>query len=376
MFLTHLELTHYRSYAELHADFSARKVILLGDNGQGKSNLLEAIGLLATGKSPIAQRDVEIVRWNAESAVIRADVSRELTALHVDMLLRPHARRAVRVNGTSLKRMADLFGRVLVVLFRSEDLQLVKGGPGDRREFLDTMLIQISGTYYQRLRDYDRVLTQRNHLLREVAAGQAASSQLDEWDEQLAVLATGIWERRAQLASRLVPRASSWYGRISDGKETLEMRYVPSVPSGSGPWIDEVRQALARVRAKEIARGATLVGPHRDDVELLLDGRPARAFGSQGQQRTIVLSLKLSELEVIEEATGEAPLLLLDDVLAELDVKRQNALLASIGDRIQTFVTSTHLNDFSARWLDEADVYRVEAGQLRAVPRGGWEAPF
>lgn len=366
MFLHRLELTDYRNYRELAIDFSAHKVILLGDNAQGKTNVLEAIGLLATGKSPVAAKDADLVRWGADQAIIRARVNRELGETAVDMLVRTSGRRAMRVNGLAQKRLADVLGKVLAVLFRSEDLLLVKGGPAERRDFLDTMLVQLSGAHYQQLHDYQRVVTQRNHQLRAIGEGSGRMDLLEVFDEQLVAMAIAIWRRRLRLIEALGPRVAERHAAIAEGKEAIGLRYLPSVPL-EGPesdWEPQIRASLAEQRRKELGRGQTLVGPHRDDLELLIDGRPAKHFGSQGQQRTVVLALKLAELEHVRAVTDEAPLLLLDDVLAELDVRRQNALLASIGDDVQAFVTSTHLNDFSAAWLEQAEIYTVRQGQL------------
>jgi DNA replication and repair protein RecF len=366
MFLKHIELQDFRNYHELSVDFTAKKVILLGNNAQGKTNLLEAINLLATGKSATAHKDSELVRFGAPQAVIRSEVQRELTDAGIDMLIRTHGRRAVRINGIAQKRLADLFGKVLVVLFRSEDLQLVKGGPSERRDYLDSMLIQLSGSHYQHLHDFERVVTQRNHLLRAIGDGQATADQLESWNEQLIQFAMAIWRRRIKLIEALAPRVGHWHEQISEGKEKLSLRYVPSIELGDDPaqWEANIRKALEELQRREIGRGQTMVGPHRDDMELLINDHPARSFGSQGQQRTVVLALKLAELDYVRDVAEESPLLLLDDVLAELDVRRQNALLASIGDNVQTFVTSTHLNDFSAAWLEQADIYRVEVGKL------------
>lgn len=366
MFLTHLELTDFRNYAELAVDFTAGRVILLGDNAQGKTNMLEAIGLLATGRSHSASRDADLIRWGASQAIVRSRFERELGDTSVDMLLRESGRRAVRINGIAQKRLADLFGKLLVVLFRSEDLQLVKGGPAERRDYLDTMLVQIAPTHYQHLHDYQRILTQRNHLLRSIAEGRGQAAQLEGWDEQLMIHALAIWKKRLALVKALAPGVAEWHSRIAEGKEALALTYVPSIVLGEDPasWEEDFRKAIAESRPRELGRGQTLVGPHRDDMELAIDGRPARQFGSQGQQRTVVLALKLAELDHVRASAGEAPLLLLDDVLAELDVRRQNALLASIGDGVQTFVTSTHLNDFSAAWLSQAVLYQVEKGRL------------
>jgi DNA replication and repair protein RecF len=366
MFLHHLELTDYRNYPLLTIDFDAHKAILLGDNAQGKTNVLEAIGLLATGKSPVASKDADLVRWGAEQAIIRARAHRELGEVAVDMLIRTSGRRAMKVNGLGQKRVADVLGKILVVLFRSEDLLLVKGGPAERRAYLDTMLVQLGASHYSQLHDYQRVLTQRNHALRALSEGAGDLILLETYDDQLVGLALAIWKRRLRLMEALTPRVRARHEGIAEGKEAIGLHYRPSVELGADEagWEAALREAIAANRRKEIARGQSLVGPHRDDLDITIDGRPAKAFGSQGQQRTAVLALKLAELEHIREATGESPLLLLDDVLAELDVKRQNALLGSIGEGVQTFVTSTHLNDFSAAWLEQAAIFTVRTGQL------------
>lgn len=372
MRLKALELERYRNYEALSVGFDAAKVILLGNNAQGKTNLLEAIALLATGRAPNVARDADLIRFGAENAVVRADIERSLTSHHLDLMLRTSGRRAFKLDGVPQKRLADVLGRVLVVFFRAEDLALVKGGPGERRDFLDTILIQLSGAYYQAHADYQRVLTQRNALLRAIADGRGGADDLAPWDVQLAPLAARLWKARFALVASLSERAAAYHERIAEGAESLTVRYAPALeldPGAPAGWSEVMLEALTGSRRAEIARGATLVGPHRDDLELLLDGRSARSFGSQGQQRTIVLALKLAELATMRAEASEPPLLLLDDVLAELDVKRQNALLAAIDPDVQTFVTTTHLNDFSARWLAEAEVFLVEAGKLGRLPR-------
>lgn len=363
MFLRSLALESFRNYAHLELRFDRHKVIFLGDNAQGKTNLLEAITLIATGVSPFAGKEQELIRWQAESAIVRTVVERELGPTSIDLLFKTNGRRAIRVNGLYQKRVSDLLGRVMVVLFAANDLQLVKGSPGERRRYLDRILVQLVPTYYQALHHYNRVLAQRNNVLRQMGDG-ASSDQLAIWDEQLASYGAQLYQKRAELVTKLVPRAVKWHEAIALGHEGLGMRLLPSVAPGSN-WGESFLQALGEHRAKELARGQTLVGPHRDDLELLIDGHDARAFASQGQQRTIVLALKLAELDLFRQEAGEPPVLLLDDVLAELDIRRQNALLAAIGSDVQTFVTSTHLSDFTAAWIDESAIYSVNKGTVK-----------
>jgi len=364
MFLRSLSLENFRNYTELQLSFDRNKVIFLGDNAQGKTNLLEAITLIATGVSPFAGREQELIRWGQESAIIRSVSERELGPIGIDLLFKASGRRAIRVNGAYQKRVSDLLGKIMVVLFAANDLQLVKGSPSERRRYLDGILVQLSPTYYQALHQYTRVLMQRNNALKQIAEGMSAD-QLSLWDEQLAHYGVLIWQKRADLIDKLTPKAVAWHGAIAMGHEELSLRLLPSVDPQGGDWHEAFLAVLKENRGREIARGQTLSGPHRDDMELLIDGHDARAFASQGQQRTIVLALKLAELDIFRQDAAEPPLLLLDDVLAELDIRRQNALLAAIGPDVQTFVTSTHLSDFTAAWIDEASIFSVHKGAVK-----------
>jgi len=365
VFLRSLKLENFRSYAELDLEFDRHKVIFLGDNAQGKTNLLEAIAILATGQSPFAAKEAELIRWDADQAIIRSVVERELGATAVDLLFRAGGRRAIRVNGIYQRRFADLLGKVMIVLFSVEDLQLVKGSPSHRRRYLDGILVQLSPTYYQALQHYQRVLLQRNNALRAIGEGVSADS-IEIWDIQLARYGAEIWRKRLSLVEQLASRAKDWHAEISSGHEQLSLRLLPALDRLEGDdWEQALLAQLQEGRSREIARGQTLAGPHRDDLELTINGREAKAFASQGQQRTVVLALKLAELDVFRREAAEPPLLLLDDVLAELDIRRQNALLAAIGGEVQTFVTSTHLSDFTADWIDAAAIFSVHRGSVR-----------
>lgn len=365
MFLRSLSLSNFRSYADLSLRFDRHKVIFLGDNAQGKTNLLEAIAILATGQSPFAAKEAELIRWDTDQAIIRSEVERDLGVTAVDLLFRAGGRRAIRVNGVYQRRFADLLGKVMIVLFSVEDLQLVKGSPSHRRRYLDGILVQLSPTYYQAYQNYQRVLLQRNNALRAIAEGQSADV-LEIWDMQLAHYGAELWRRRLLLVEALAEKARRWHAEISSGHEELSMRLIPALERLEGDdWEGSLLRQLQEGRAKEIARGQTLAGPHRDDLDLTINGYEAKAYASQGQQRTVVLALKLAELDVFRKEAGESPLLLLDDVLAELDIRRQNALLAAIGGEVQTFVTSTHLSDFTADWIDAAEIFSVHRGSVR-----------
>ncbi len=374
MYLRFLHLWHFRNYRDQEITFDAPKTILVGENAQGKTNLLEAVELLATLRSRRAGRDRELVQQGAEKARIAATVERLGVAHELAMELRSQGGRSLRVNGQGLRRQSDFLGQVSAVVFSSLDLELVRGAPEARRTWLDGVLLQLEPAYLGLVEQYRQILKQRNALLKQdpLAAGDKVP-QMAFWDAQLATLGSRILRRRARLLQRLEPLAARWHQAISGGRETLSLTYRPQVPLPDPQADPKVVQAqfLAAIRAKaaaEQALGTSLVGPHRDEVELGIDGVAARAYGSQGQQRTLVLALKLAELELIEQVKGDPPLLLLDDVLAELDLHRQNQLLEAIQERVQTLVTTTHLGSFDAAWLQGAQILQVHQGQIAPSP--------
>ena len=356
--------------------------MFLGDNAHGKTNLLEAISVLATGWSPFTSRESDLVRWGQERAILRSSIRRAGTTSGLDMWLPAAGRRAVKLDGLPQRRLADILGVVNVVLFSREDLELVRGAPAGRRDFLDRLLVQLAPLYYEEFRRYSRAVAQRNTMLKQIAEGAVGVEVLEAWDGPVIRLGAEVARRRAEAISDLVPRAARWHSRISSGGEILEGVYQPGIPGmdveaakredrgETGAWAAAFADALTAARSQDLARRMTVVGPHRDDLVLKLDGREAKSFASTGQRRTIALALKLAELEMLKEVSGEAPLLLLDDVLAELDVQRQNHLLAAIGNEVQTFVTTTHLTDFTAAWIDRAEVFIIRSGAMTRATAG------
>lgn len=365
MFLRSLQLRDFRNYADETIGFTSPKTILVGNNAQGKSNVLEAMQLLATGRSTRTQRDRELIFQGRDQGRIGALVERLDTAVEIELILRVGQRRIVRLNGETQRRASDVLGHLNCVSFSSLDLDLVRGSPETRRDWIDSILLQIEPVYSGLLDQYAQILQQRNALLRQ--EGEKRLEQLPFWNEPLIRAGSQIIRRRHRVLQRLSPLAQRWHGAISGGNERFDLRYLPTVAD----WEDTpqgVQTAFAAVletrESLELLRGTTLVGPHRDEVELAIDTAPARQFGSQGQQRTLVLALKLAELELLEQVTGEVPLLLLDDVLAELDLQRQDQLLTAIGDRVQTLVTTTHLGLFESQWLSSATVLNVHRGSI------------
>ena len=375
MYLKALHLRSFRNYLDQAVEFEAQKTILVGNNAQGKSNLLEAVELMATLKSHRAMRDRDLVLEEASAGQIAATLKRAYGTAEIAMTLRSSGRRTVMLNQEPLRRHLDLLGVLNAVEFSSLDLDLVRGGPESRRNWLDTLLIQLEPIYARILQEYQQVLRQRNALLKAIrqsdnpldAPNFTALAQLELWDEQLALTGSRVTRRRARVLERLAPLAQKIHADISGQTEVLEINYAPNVV-----WAEndaaQVQQAflekLEQRRVAEQHQGTTVVGPHRDEIELTIDQTPARSYGSQGQQRTLVLALKLAELKLIEEVVGEPPLLLLDDVLAELDPHRQNQLLDTIQDRFQTLITTTHIGSFDSQWLKASQILTVKAGQI------------
>ncbi|MDI6871670.1 MAG: DNA replication/repair protein RecF [Bacillota bacterium] len=389
MQLEALRLVNFRNYSEQEVAPGSRLNLLLGQNAQGKSNLLEAVYLLATGRSYRGAADAEMVRWGAAGFAVRGRVQRAYGEVLLEVAYQVDQRKRVRVNGTDVRRLSELFGYLTAVIFSPEDLQLVKGGPAHRRRFLDLELAQIDPAYRQDLIDYQQVLVQRNNLLREGGAVSAASAsrrlgprldlgQLEVWDEQLVTLGARLHAKRARAVRALSRLAAEAHRRITAGRETLRLAYLAAAGPGGrrveaeGEGAESTPEAfrrrlaeeLERVRPLEARRGMTLLGPHRDDLLLAIDGAEARSFASQGQQRTAALALKLGELEFMREETGEYPLLLLDDVMSELDSGRRRFLLEAAGERAQVFVTATSRRALPAGQEERAQVFTVEQGKI------------
>lgn len=376
MYLKTLHLRQFRNYKDQRIDFSAPKTILVGNNAQGKSNVLEAVELLATLKSHRGGRDRDFVREGASEGKISATLDRTNGLSELALTLRTQGRRTVALNQESLRRQLDFLGVLNAVQFSSLDLDLVRGAPERRRNWLDSMLTQLEPIYAHILQQYNQVLRQRNALLKalknqdsdaldRISANQ--DSELALWDAQLATVGSRVTRRRSRVLQRLAPLATAWHASISGKTEVLELTYAPNIPLEYDDAASVQQSFLDKIQQRRVAEqhiGTTIVGPHRDDVDFAINQTPARAYGSQGQQRTLVLALKLAELKLIEEVVGEPPLLLLDDVLAELDLLRQNQLLDAIQDRFQTLIATTHLGSFDAQWLNSSQILSVQAGQI------------
>ncbi len=376
MYLKSLHLKRFRNYQDQQVEFSAPKTILVGDNAQGKSNLLEAVELLATLRSHRALRDRDLVLEGEPLGQVQAVLERNSVPVDLTLTLRSNGRRTVSLNGETLRRQLDFLGVLNAVQFSSLDLELVRGSPGERRNWLDLLLTQLEPVYAYILQQYNTVLRQRNALLKqgfppagsEHLPAERDATQLAVWDAQLAAIGARVIRRRARVIERLAPLAQAWHQAISNQAEQLEIRYAPNVAAATDdPGLIQAAflEKIQRRAVAEQQQKTTLVGPHRDEIEFIINQTPARQYGSQGQQRTLVLALKLAELKLIEAVIGEPPLLLLDDVLAELDLTRQNKLLETIQDHFQTLITTTHLGSFDAQWLKSSQILTVQSGQVQ-----------
>jgi DNA replication and repair protein RecF len=367
VYLNRLHLRHFRNYREQEIIFSAPKTILLGDNAQGKSNLLEAVELLSTLKSHRVTRDRDLVLAGETESKITAQLTRKYGSIDLALTLRDKGRRTANLNHENLKRQLDFLGQLNAVEFSALDLDLVRGNPETRRQWIDSLLFQIEPVYAHILHEYQRVLKQRNSLLKQAEQRTLDPAELELWNHQLITTGTKVIRRRARIIDRLAPIAQIWHTRISKNTELLKIIYTSNITIIENTSESIYQAFIDRLHLRHAAEqslGNTIVGPHRDEIELTINHTPAKAYGSQGQQRTLVLALKLAELELIEQIVGEPPLLLLDDVLAELDLTRQNRLLSVIEDRFQTLITTTHLGAFDAKWLDSSQILHVRSGEI------------
>lgn len=365
MRLTHLRVVQFRNHRHSDVTPAPGVTLFVGGNAQGKSSLLEAVQVAATARSFRARHDAEMIMLGEAWARVRAGVDRGGRAEEVDVALRreegePPARaaREIRVNGVALRR-GDLFGRLLCVLAAPDDTEIVTGSPLYRRRLLDLLLAQISPSYYFTAQRYGRVLLQRNRLLRIHGTG------LEAWDEQIALLGASLMVRRRDVLARLACAARPIYAALTNGGEELTLTYAPSLQGDDEAAITIwAREALVRKRREEAARGVTLIGPHRDDLGLRVNGRELRTFGSRGQQLTAMLAVRLAERRVLREETGEEPVLMLDDVLLTLDPSRQAYLMDGLrGTQVLLTMTTTAT---LAALPEGAALYRVAGGAVEA----------
>ena len=357
MIIKSLELAHFRNYETINISFDKGTNILYGDNAQGKTNILEAIYVSATTKSHKGSKDKEIVNFNKEEAHIRTYLEKEDVEYRVDMHLRKNKSKGIAIDGQKIKKAADLLGLLNVVFFSPEDLAIIKNGPSERRRFADMELCQLDNFYLYNLNHYNKIINQRNKLLKDISFNPGLKETLNIWDSQLISFGSKIIERRNLFTEQLCEIIGNIHNKLSGGKEELIVKYEPDVS------IEEFENKMRENQEKDIRYKMTQSGPHRDDFSFIVNGIDIRKFGSQGQQRTAALSLKLSEIELVKKMTKDTPVLLLDDVLSELDSSRQNYLLNSIGE-IQTIITCTGLDEFVNNRFEINRIFKVSNGVI------------
>lgn len=404
MYITHLSLTNFRNYGRLELDIPPGTTLLHGDNAQGKTNLLEAIYYLATSRSPYTNSDQELIHWDAAQAEEPVAVGRLIAQLtsqsgdhHIEMRLIQEKGKYGRSGPGSFRRQAlvdrrkvrlmDLLGNLRVVLFLPEDVQLITGPPSDRRRYMDIILCQIDPIYCRNLSNYNKALEQRNALLRQLAEGGGSQDVLTIFSEKVVDLGSKILVRRATFLANLAREAQRiHYEELTEGRETIRLHYLPRLDhngrasspddlADAGQWVQthaddrkaiaaRLAQLLADVQASDIQRGTTSIGPHRDDWHIEINGRSLNSFGSRGQQRSAILALKLAEINWMETVTGEKPILLLDEVVAELDENRRALLLKYVQQSQQALLTATDPDMFPSDFIDKATSMLIKNGQV------------
>ena len=355
MFVKSLDIKNFRNYDSLSLQLDPGTNIFYGSNAQGKTNILEAIYLAGTTKSHRGTKDRDLIKMGEEESHLRMFLDRNGNEYRIDVHLKRNRAKGVAINGIPVKRAADLYGITSLVFFSPEDLNIIKSGPSGRRRFLDLILSSVDRVYLADLVRYGKIINQRNILLHEAAVHRERLDELDVWDLQLVAAGEKIIRRRAQFIEEFGHVAAERHMVLTNGSERLRITYEANTDA------DQLELRTKRNRDMDLRTRETHAGPHRDDLCIRANGMDLRIYGSQGQQRTAALSMKMAEINVIETMRKDKPVLLLDDVLSELDSDRQNALLGGIRE-IQTLITCTGLDDFVKTTFHADRIYHVEGG--------------
>lgn len=357
MFIKSIELSNFRNYEHLKICFDEKTNILYGDNAQGKTNILEAAYVSGTTKSHKGSRDKEMIRFDQMESHIKTIVEKKDKEYQIDLHLKKNKSKGIAINKVPIKKASELFGILNIIFFSPEDLNIIKNGPAERRKFIDSELCQLDKIYLSDLTNYNKVLNQRNKLLKDIFYNQSLKDTLPVWNMQLLQYGKKVIARRSEFIRELNEVVYDIHKKISGDKEELFIKYEPN--------IDDIffEDELLRSKEKDLKYAQTSVGPHRDDLKIEVGNVDIRKYGSQGQQRTCALSLKLSEIKLVEKTIHDKPILLLDDVLSELDQNRQNFLLKAINET-QTIITCTGLDDFVKNRFTTNRVYEVKNGEV------------
>lgn len=357
MIIESVDLQNYRNYEFLNMTFDNKINIIYGDNAQGKTNILESLYVCATSKSHRGSKDKDIIRFGNDEAHIKVMVKKHGMNYRLDMHLKKNKTKGIAVNGIPIRRAVELFGIINIIIFSPEDMNIIKNGPSERRRFMDMELSQLDKIYLSNLVNYNKVVVQRNKLLKQLqfSGDSGLVDMLDVWDMQLVRYGSEIIKRRMDFIDNINSIIQPVHSKLSGNKEILNLRYIPCTTT------DNFKDEVIRSRERDIKFKMTNVGPHKDDVAFFINDKDVRKYGSQGQQRTCALSLKLAEIELVKKVINDTPVLLLDDVLSELDANRQNFLLDSIGN-IQTIITCTGLDEFVNNRFSINRIFKVVNG--------------
>ena len=360
MYVESIELENYRNYRNVKVEFGRNTNILYGNNAQGKTNILESIYMAATTKSHRGSKDRDIIRIGEDESHIRLFVNKQDISHRIDMHLRKNKNKGVAIDGIPIRRAIELYGLLNVIFFSPEDLTIIKNGPAERRRFMDLELCQISRLYYQNLSSYNKILNQRNNLLKQIYYNKNLMDTLDVWNTQLVDSGVRIIKERRNFIEMMNEIIGDIHSHLTSGREKLEIIYECNVDE------DSFEKALQEKLETDLRYSSTQSGPHRDDISFLINGIDARKYGSQGQQRTVALSLKMAEIKLVKKIINDNPILLLDDVMSELDTSRRDALIEEIKN-IQTIITCTGYDDFIKQQIIINNVYSVVEGTATRV---------
>lgn len=357
MIVKSLKLKNFRNYDLLNLEFDSTTNIFYGDNAQGKTNILESVYLTGTTKSHRGTKDRDLILFGEEEAHIETIVEKRGVPFNIDIHLKKNSPKGIAINKIPIKKASELFGIINIVFFSPEDLNIIKNGPAERRKFIDMELSQLDKLYLNDLSNYNRIINQRNKLLKDIFDRKDLMDTLDVWDMQLVHYGKKVIERRELFIEQMNDIIGDVHEKLTGGKERLKLIYEPGVKK------ELLEDTLFKNRERDMKMKSTSTGPHRDDICFMCGDLDIRKFGSQGQQRTSALSLKLSEIELVKQEVKDTPILLLDDVLSELDKHRQNYLLDSIRD-VQTLITCTGLDDFVNKRFFINKIFHVEQGHV------------
>lgn len=358
MIIKSIDLKNFRNYEIEQIEFDEKTNIFYGDNAQGKTNILEAVYVSGTTKSHKGSKDFELINFKNDEAHIKSVICKKGIDYRIDMHLKKNKAKGIAINGIPIKKSSELYGIVNIIFFSPEDLNIIKTGPSSRRKFMDMELCQLDKIYVNNLINYNKAIEQRNKLLKDIYFNSSLEDTLDIWDLNIVKFGKEIIERRISFIEDLNSIIGKIHLTLTGGKENLLIKYEPSVEPC------DFEKELLESREKDKKSKMTGVGPHRDDIIFSIDGIDIRKYGSQGQQRTTALSLKLAEIELVKKSIGDTPILLLDDVLSELDSNRQNYLLNSIHN-VQTIITCTGLDEFINNRFDVNRIFKVTSGNVK-----------